>query len=103
MANEVRKTMTTDAGRPVGDNQNSLTAGSRGPIVFEDFLLFEKMAHFDRERIPNASCTKGSGAHGHFVCTNPDMSKWTTDKLFEKVLDFERRSDVLARKQDSNR
>ena len=52
MANEVRKTMTTDAGRPVGDNQNSLTAGSRGPIIFEDFLLFEKMAHFNRERIP---------------------------------------------------
>lgn len=51
MANDVRKTMTTDAGRPVGDNQNSLTAGSRGPIVFEDFLLFERMAHFNLERI----------------------------------------------------
>ena len=46
------KRMTTDAGRPVGDNQNSLTVGSRGPVVFEDFLLFEKMAHFNRERIP---------------------------------------------------
>ncbi len=44
--------MTTDAGRPVGDNQNSLTVGPRGPVVFEDFLLFEKMAHFNRERIP---------------------------------------------------
>jgi len=48
---EERKTMTTDAERPVGDNQNSLTVGPRGPIVFEDFLLFEKMAHFNRERI----------------------------------------------------
>ena len=47
-----RKKMTTDAGRPVGDNQNSLTVGPRGPVVFEDVLLFEKMAHFNRERIP---------------------------------------------------
>ncbi|HEY2121816.1 MAG TPA: catalase, partial [Candidatus Acidoferrum sp.] len=86
MANEVRKTMTTNAGRPVGDNQNSLTVGSRGPIVFEDFLLFEKMAHFNRERIPERVVhAKGSGAHGYFVCTNPDMSKWTTAKLFEEV------------------
>ena len=52
MADEKSKFMTTDAGRPVGDNQNSLTVGPRGPVVFEDFLLFEKMAHFNRERIP---------------------------------------------------
>jgi catalase len=49
---EIQKKMTTDAGRRVGDNQNSLTVGARGPIVFEDVLLFEKMAHFNRERIP---------------------------------------------------
>ncbi|QNI33422.1 catalase [Alloacidobacterium dinghuense] len=86
MANEVRKTMTTGAGRPVGDNQNSLTAGPRGPVVFQDFLLFEKMAHFNRERIPERVVhAKGSGAYGHFVCTNPDMFKWTTARLFEKV------------------
>jgi catalase len=86
MANEVRKTMTTDAGRPVGDNQNSLTVGPRGPVVFEDFLLFEKMAHFNRERIPERVVhAKGSGAYGHFVCTNPDMSKWTTARLLEKA------------------
>ena len=59
MANEVRKTMTTDAGRPVGDNQNSLTAGSRGPIVFEDFLLFERMARFNLERIPERVVHQG--------------------------------------------
>src|SRR5258706_473668 len=52
MADEKKNIMTTDAGRPVGDNQNSLTVGPRGPVVFEDFLLFEKMAHFNRERIP---------------------------------------------------
>ena len=56
------KNMTIDAGRPVGDNQNSLTVGPRGPIVFEDFLLFEKMAHFNRERIPERVVhAKGSG------------------------------------------
>jgi catalase len=86
MADEVRKTMTTDAGRPVGDNQNSLTVGPRGPVVYEDFLLFEKMAHFNRERIPERVVhAKGSGAHGHLVCTNSDMAKWTSAKLFEKV------------------
>jgi catalase len=83
---EERKRMTTDAGRPVGDNQNSLTVGQRGPVVFEDFLLFEKMAHFNRERIPERVVhAKGSGAHGHFVCTNPNMAKYTTAKLFSAV------------------
>jgi catalase len=78
-----RKKMTTDAGRPVGDNQNSLTVGPRGPVVFEDVLLFEKMAHFNRERIPERVVhAKGSGAGGYFVCTNPDMAKYTTAKLF---------------------
>ena len=86
MADETRKTMTTDAGRPVGDNQNSLTVGPRGPVVFEDFLLFEKMAHFNRERIPERVVhAKGSGAYGHLVCTNPDIEKYTTAKLFEKA------------------
>src|ERR1700758_5178588 len=83
MANEVRKTMTTDAGRPVGDNQNSLTAGSRGPVVFEDFLLFEKMAHFNRERVPERVVhAKGSGAYGYFECTNPGMLDYTSAKIF---------------------
>jgi catalase len=86
MPDETRKTMTTDAGRPVGDNQNSLTAGARGPVIFEDFLLFEKMAHFNRERIPERVVhAKGSGAYGKFVCTNPEMGKWTTAKIFEKT------------------
>ena len=83
MKKEQKARMTTDAGRPVGDNQNSLTVGPRGPVVFEDFLLFEKMAHFNRERIPERVVhAKGSGAHGHFVCTNPDMERYTTAKLF---------------------
>lgn len=81
-----KKQLTTAAGRPVGDNQNSLTVGPRGPIVFEDYLLFEKMAHFNRERIPERVVhAKGSGAYGHFTCTNPDMPKYTRAKLFSAV------------------
>ena len=78
-----KKQLTTAAGRPVGDNQNSLTVGPRGPVVFEDFLLFEKMAHFNRERIPERVVhAKGSGSYGYFLCTNPQMPKYTTAKLF---------------------
>ncbi|NYF90633.1 catalase [Tunturiibacter empetritectus] len=86
MAEDLKsKQMTTDAGRPVGDNQNSITVGNRGPIVFEDYLLFEKMAHFNRERVPERVVhAKGSAAHGTFTCTHPDMAKYTTAKVFEK-------------------
>ena len=86
MAEQKSNVMTTDAGRPVGDNQNSLTLGPRGPVVFEDFLLFEKMAHFNRERIPERVVhAKGSGAYGTFTVTNTEITKYTTAKLFEKV------------------
>ena len=87
MADQVKsKVMTTDAGRPVGDNQNSLTMGPRGPIVFDDYLLFEKMAHFNRERIPERVVhAKGSGAYGTLTITHPDMAKYTTAKVFEKA------------------
>ena len=86
MAEEKKNTMTTDAGRPVGDNQNSLTVGPRGPVVFEDVLLFEKMAHFNRERIPERVVhAKGSGAYGHFECTSNEINKYTTAKLFSQV------------------
>src|SRR5260221_10802856 len=86
MSEEKKIAMTTDAGRPSGDNQNSLTAGPRGPVVFEDFLLFEKMAHFNRERIPERVVdAKGSGAYGHFVCTSAEITKYTTAKLFNAV------------------
>src|ERR1700749_2074592 len=83
---EKKPIMTTDAGRPVGGNKNSLTVGARGPVVFEDYLLFEKMAHFNRERIPERVVhAKGSGAYGHFVVTNPDMSKYTSAKIFDTI------------------
>src|SRR5258707_10922289 len=78
MADDKKKIMTTDAGRPVGDNQNSLTVGPRVPVVFEDFLLFEKMAHFNRERIPlRVVHAKGSGAYGHLVCTSAGRTSYT--------------------------
>ncbi len=86
MPEEKKNIMTTDAGHPVGDNQNSLTVGPRGPVVFEDFLLFEKMAHFNRERIPERVVhAKGSGAYGHFICTSAEITKYTTAKLFNAV------------------
>jgi catalase len=79
------KTMTTVTGIPVGDNQNSLTAGPRGPVLMQDYLLIEKMAHFNRERIPERVVhAKGSGAHGVFEVTQ-DITRWTKAKLFESV------------------
>src|SRR5581483_11438075 len=78
--------LTSMAGRPIGDDQRSLSAGPRGPIVFEDHLLFEKMAHFNRERIPERVVhAKGSGAYGYFVCTNPQMARYTTASLFSEA------------------
>jgi len=78
-------TMTSTSGRPVGDNQNSVTAGARGPVLMQDFLLFEKMAHFNRERVPERVVhAKGSGAYGNFTVTH-DITRYTKAKLFSKV------------------
>ena len=61
------KYLTTNQGAPVTDNQNSLTVGERGPVVLQDVHLIEKLAHFDRERIPERVVhAKGAGAHGFF-------------------------------------
>jgi catalase len=77
--------LTTANGVPVPDNQNSLTAGPRGPIVFEDFHLFEKLAHFNRERIPERVVhAKGSGAFGELIVT-ADITRYTKAKLFSQV------------------
>jgi catalase len=89
-----RPVMTTSSGRPVGDNQNSLTAGARGPVLMEDYLLFEKMAQFNRERIPERVVhAKGAGAYGTFTVTE-DITKYTSAKLFSKV---GKQTEVLAR------
>lgn len=64
--------LTTNQGVPLSDNQNSLTAGARGPTLLEDFILREKIFHFDHERIPERIVhARGSGAHGYFECTDP--------------------------------
>ncbi len=88
------KVMTTNSGRPVGDNQNSVTVGPRGPVLMEDYLLFEKMAAFNRERIPERVVhAKGAAAYGTFTVTH-DISKYTSAKLFSKVGN---QCEVLAR------
>jgi catalase len=70
-----RQTITTSNGAPIEDNQNSMTAGPRGPILAQDFVLLDKMAHFARERIPERVVhAKGAGAHGVFEVTE-DVSK----------------------------
>lgn len=80
-----KKTLTTAGGVPVSDNQNSLTAGARGPVVLEDFHLIEKLAHFNRERIPERVVhAKGSGAFGEFVVTK-DITRFTKAALFSEV------------------
>ena len=59
--------LTTNQGRPIADNQNSLKAGDRGPTLLEDFILREKITHFDHERIPERIVhARGSAAHGYF-------------------------------------
>ena len=64
--------LTTNQGVPVGDNQNSLKAGLRGPALLKDFILREKVTHFDHERIPERIVhARGSGAHGFFECYQP--------------------------------
>ncbi len=77
--------LTTAAGAPVPDNQNSLTAGPRGPVLMQDFWLTEKLAHFNRERIPERIVhAKGSAAHGTFTVIN-DLSRYTSAHLFSKA------------------
>lgn len=77
--------MTTAAGVPVADNQNSLSAGPRGPVLMQDHQLMEKMAHFNRERVPERVVhAKGAGAYGTFTVTG-DIAKYTRAKLFAKV------------------
>src|SRR5215204_3495922 len=63
------RVLTTNQGVPVGDNQSSLKAGLRGPTLLEDFILREKITHFDHERIPERIVhARGSAAHGYFEC-----------------------------------
>ena len=82
---EGKKTMTTSTGSPVDNNQNSMTAGPKGPIVLQDFNLIDKLAHFDRERIPERVVhAKGAAAHGVFEVTE-DVTKFTKANFLNKI------------------
>ncbi len=79
------KKLTTAAGAPVPDNQNVMTAGPRGPQLLQDVWFLEKLAHFDREVIPERRMhAKGSGAFGHFTVTH-DITQYTKAKLFSEI------------------
>jgi catalase len=77
--------LTTNHGLPIGDDQNSLKGGPRGPTLLEDFILREKIQHFDHERIAERIVhARGSGAHGFFELTD-DLSKYTRAKVLTEV------------------
>jgi len=88
------KKLTTAAGIPVTDNQTSLTAGERGPTLLQDHYLIEKLAHFNRERIPERVVhAKAAGAFGTLTITN-DITKYTKAKIFSEV---GKKTEVLGR------
>jgi catalase len=77
--------ITTNQGVPIADNQNSLKAGLRGPTLLEDFILREKITHFDHERIPERIVhARGSAAHGYFECSKA-LQEYTRASVFAEV------------------
>src|SRR6516165_5050594 len=88
------KRFTHESGAPVADNTNIMTAGPRGPALLQDVWLLEKLAHFDREVIPERRMhAKGSGAYGTFTVTH-DISRYTRAKLFSRI---GKKTDLFAR------
>ena len=93
MTDSTRPVLSTTAGARIADNQNSLTAGPRGPVLLQDWQLIEKLAHQNRERIPERVVhAKGWGAHGALTITG-DISKYTR----AKVLQPGKRTDMIIR------
>ena len=91
---EDKKILTTSFGTPVDDDQNTLTAGIPGPALVQDVHLVEKLAHFDRERIPERVVhAKGAGAHGYFEVTH-DVTQYTRARFLSEV---GKRTEVFAR------
>ena len=85
MADKEKEKLTTVAGAPVPDNQNAVTAGPRGPMLLQDVWFLEKLAHFDREVIPERRMhAKGSGAFGEFTVTH-DITRYTKAKIFSEI------------------
>lgn len=81
----MKKKLTQNSGAPVADNQNVMTAGKRGPMLLQDVWFLEKLAHFDREVIPERRMhAKGSGAYGNFTVTH-DITKYTKAKIFSTI------------------
>ena len=79
------KKLTSSSGAPIVDNQNAMTAGPRGPMLLQDIWFLEKLAHFDREVIPERRMhAKGSGAFGTFTVTH-DITKYTKAKIFSEI------------------
>ena len=88
------RVLTTNQGAAVGDNQSSLKVGLRGPALLEDFILREKITHFDHERIPERVVhARGSAAHGYFECYEP-LTRYTRASLFA---DAGKRTPVFVR------
>ena len=86
--------MTTTGGNPIADNQNSISAGPRGPLLLQDYQLIEKLAHQNRERIPERVVhAKGSGAFGTLTITH-DITKYTKAAIFSEV---GKKTDMLLR------
>lgn len=89
-----KKKLFSVSGRPIAENQNVKTAGKRGSMLMEDYWFLEKLAHFDREVIPERRMhAKGSGAFGTFTVTH-DISKFTRAKLFSEI---GKETDVFVR------
>lgn len=85
MKEDAKKKLTTVAGAPVVDNQNVMTAGPRGPMTLQNVWFLEKLAHFDREVIPERRMhAKGSGAYGVFTVTH-DITRYTKAKIFSEI------------------
>ncbi|MDE2519318.1 MAG: catalase [Methanocorpusculum sp.] len=83
MNSSEHKKLTNEVGAPVAENEHSITAGERGPVMLQDVWLLEKLAHFDREVIPERRMhAKGSGAYGTFTVTH-DISQYTKAKVFQ--------------------
>ncbi len=94
MGEKPKEILTTAFGIPVADDQNSMTAGDRGPVLMQDVHLLEKLAHFDRERIPERVVhAKGAGAYGYFEVT-ADVRKYTKARFLSEV---GKRTEVFLR------
>jgi len=89
-----KKGLTTAAGAPVVDNNNVITAGKRGQMLMQDVWYLEKLAHFNREGIPERRMNaKGSGAYGTFTFTD-DITQYTRAKIFS---DIGKKTDMFVR------